>query len=347
MEYLNASSFLRDNPDIPVIDVRSPSEYTTGHITGARNIPLFTDEERASVGTIYVKSGRDEAMEKGLEYVGPKMKEIAVAAKKIAVGDQLKVYCWRGGMRSEKMSWLFELVGIKCFVLKGGIKAYRNQLLQDFAAIKNLIILQGSTGTGKTEILRRMQDMGEQVIDLEKVANHRGSAFGDVGLGEQPSSQQFQNDIHAGLLRMDQERRIWVESESLTIGKVYLPETLWEKMNQSMLVEIEIPREKRLERIVSEYGAFNREILIERTLKIQKRFGGNNVRDVVSLIREGNLDAAADLLLKYYDKSYRFSQEKYKGIKPAVIYSQTGDAAKNAELIINFVKNMSLQEWKK
>lgn len=347
MEYLDATSFIKDKSEIPMIDVRSPSEYAIGHITGAGNIPIFTDEERANVGTIYVQSGREEAIEKGLELVGPKLKEIAIAAKKIAVGDQLKVYCWRGGMRSEKMSWLFELVGIKCYVLKGGIKAYRNQLLQDFAEIKNLIILQGSTGTGKTEILRRMQAMGEQVIDLEKAANHRGSAFGDVGLGEQPSSQQFQNDIHAELIRMDRGRRIWVESESLTIGKVYLPETLWEKMNRSMLVEVEIPREKRLERIVAEYGAFNSEILIERTLKIQKRFGGNNVREVVGLIREGNLKAAADLLLKYYDKSYRFSQEKYKGIQPGIISSETGDATKNAELIINFVNEMSLQEWKK
>jgi tRNA 2-selenouridine synthase len=346
MEYLTASSFVRDKQEIPVIDVRSPSEYKIGHISGAYNIPIFSDSERASVGTIYKQSGREEAIEKGLEFVGPKLKEIATTAKKISIKDQLKVYCWRGGMRSEKMSWLFELVGIKCYVLQGGIKAYRQRLLQDFSEIRNLIILQGSTGTGKTEILRRMQEMGEQVIDLEKSANHRGSAFGDVGLGEQPSSQQFQNNIHAELTRMDPEKRIWVESESLTIGKVYLPETLWEKMNESILVELKIPRDKRLKRIVAEYGAFAKDVLVERTLKIQKRFGGNNVNEAVRLIGEGNLMDAADLLLKYYDKSYRYSQEKYKGLKPIVIRSDSGDALRNAELIINVVNEKSLQEWK-
>jgi tRNA 2-selenouridine synthase len=342
MEYLETVPFLTRNVDIPMIDVRSPAEFALGHIPGAFNIPIFSDEERSSVGTIYKQSGREDAIEKGLEFVGPKLKDLALLAKKLAYQEQLKVYCWRGGMRSEKMSWLFELVGIRCFVLKGGIKAYRQQLLQDFKQIKKLIILQGSTGTGKTEILRRMQEMGEQVIDLEKAANHRGSAFGDIGFGEQPSSQQFQNDLHEALVRMDPDKRIWVESESLTIGKVYLPETLWEKMNRSILVELEIPRKKRIERLVTEYGNFDRNILIDKTLKIQKRFGGNNVKKVVGLIEAGELTLAADLLLQYYDKSYRFSQEKYKGITPININSNSGDAAENAGLIIMKANEFSL-----
>ena len=347
MEYLNATSFLLNNTETPLVDVRSPSEYAQGHITGAVNIPIFNDLERESVGTIYKRSGREEAIEKGLEYIGPKLKKIAAEAKKIAYRDQLRVYCFRGGMRSEKMSWLFELVGIRCFVLQGGIKAYRQQLLEDFAGIKRLIILQGSTGSGKTEILQKMRKLGEQVIDLENAANHRGSAFGDVGLGDQPTSQQFQNDIHDALIRMDPDRRIWLESESLTIGKVYLPETLWETMNRSTLVEINIPRDKRIERIVTDYGHYDRELLIEKTKKIQKRFGGNNVKKVVGLIDEGKLAEAVDLLLHYYDKSYAFSQEKYKGANPIVIHSKTGDATVNASLIINKINGMSPEEWKK
>ncbi|MBR9999558.1 MAG: tRNA 2-selenouridine(34) synthase MnmH [Cyclobacteriaceae bacterium] len=342
MEYLETVPFLTRNVEIPMIDVRSPAEFALGHIPRAFNIPIFSDEERSSVGTIYKQSGREDAIEKGLEFVGPKLKDLALQAKKLAYQQELKVYCWRGGMRSEKMSWLFELVGIRCFVLKGGIKAYRQQLLKDFEQIKKLIILQGSTGTGKTEILRRMQEMGEQVIDLERAANHRGSAFGDIGFGEQPTSQQFQNDLHEALVRMDPDKRIWVESESLTIGKVYLPETLWEKMNRSILMELEIPRKKRIERLVTEYGNFDRNILIDKTLKIQKRFGGNNVKRVVGLIEAGELTLAADLLLKYYDKSYRFSQEKYKGITPIIINSNWGDAAENAGLIIMKANEFSL-----
>lgn len=335
MEYLEATTFIGEKKEIPIIDVRSPSEYEQGHIPGAINIPIFSDDERARVGTVYKQSGRENAIEQGLEFVGPKLKDLAMQGKKLALGDQLKVYCWRGGMRSEKMSWLFELMGINCYVLRGGIKAYRRQLLHDFDQIHKLYILQGSTGTGKTEILLKMQELGEQVIDLEKHANHRGSAFGDIGLGEQPTSQQFQNDLYQILNQLDMEKRIWVESESLTIGKVYLPETLWQKMNRSILVELVIPREKRIDRLVSEYGKFDQEVLIRSTMKIQKRFGGNNVKKVVRFIEEGHLHQAADLLLTYYDKSYTFSQEKYKDVKPITVQSQSGDAFENAKLILN------------
>ena len=340
MEYLEATAFLTYKTEIPIIDVRSPSEFEQGHIPGAINLPIFSDEERARVGTVYKQSGREPAIEQGLEYVGPKLKDLANRGKKYALKDQLKVYCWRGGMRSEKMSWLFELMGIRCYVLRGGIKAYRQQLLHDFDQIKKLCILQGSTGTGKTEILRRMQELGEQVIDLEKHANHRGSAFGDIGLGEQPTSQQFQNDLHQELIRMDLGRRIWVESESLTIGKVYLPETLWQKMNRSILVEVVIPREKRIDRLVREYGNFDREVLIRATLKIQKRFGGNNVKKVIEFIESGKLPQAADLLLKYYDKSYTYSQEKYKDARPLIVRSEYGDAVENAKLILEEVNHL-------
>jgi len=340
MEYLEATPFIREKKEIPLIDVRSPSEFSQGHIPGAINIPIFSDDERAQVGTVYKQSGRGNAIEQGLEYVGPKMKDLALEGKKCAYQDQLKVYCWRGGMRSEKMSWLFELVGIHCYVLQGGIKAYRRQLLRDFDQINKLYLLQGSTGTGKTEILWKMRELGEQVLDLEKHANHRGSAFGDIGLGEQPTSQQFQNDIHQSLIEMDKEKRIWVESESLTIGKVYLPETLWQKMNRSILVELVIPREKRIERLVREYGQFDREVLIGSSLKIQKRFGGDNVKKVIQFIEEGELHQAADLLLKYYDKSYTFSQDKYKDAKPITIRSQSADALENAKLILKEINHL-------
>lgn len=341
MEYLKTSTFLTEKTDIPIIDVRSPSEYDQGHIPGSFNVPIFSDEERAQVGTLYKKSGRENAIEKGLEYVGPKLKDLANQGKKYAFQDQLKVYCWRGGMRSEKMSWLFELVGIRCYVLKGGIKAYRQQLLHEFDRIRNLFILQGSTGTGKTEILQRMFDMGEQVIDLEKFAKHRGSAFGDIGFEEQPTSQQFQNDLYQTLIQMDLEKRIWVESESLTIGKVYLPETLWQTMNRSSLVELVIPREKRIDRLVNEYGSFDPEILMNATRKIQKRFGGNNVKKVIEFIQDGQLHHAVDLLLTYYDKSYTFSQEKYKDTDPILISSESGDALENAKLILRKVNHKS------
>ncbi len=342
MEYLEANTYLNIEPDIPLIDVRSPAEYAHGHISGAFNIPIFTDEERHLVGMVYKQQGRINAIEKGLELVGPKLNALAIQGKKIAKSKKMKVYCWRGGMRSEKMSWLFELVGIRCFVLKGGYKAYRNLLRDDFKQIKNLIIFQGSTGTGKTEILRKMQDMGEQVLDLEKIANHRGSAFGHIGMGVQPTSQQFQNDLHTSLKNMDPNKRIWIESESLTIGKVYLPESLWERMNNSTIVELIIPRTKRIDRLVEEYGSYEKEILEKATRKIEKRFGGNNVKQVINYLEVDDLSNAAILLLKYYDKSYTFSQAKYKNLNPVLIHSESGNAIHNAEIIINKINELNI-----
>ena len=334
MEYLSPKSFIHELPDIPVVDVRSPIEYKKGHITGAINIPIFSDEERSKIGTIYQQKGRIPAIEKGLEFVGPKMRSIADKARAIATKEKLKVYCWRGGMRSEKMSWLFELVGINCYVLKGGFKAYRNQLLHDFKELPKLIVLQGSTGSGKTDVLYELSQNGEQVIDLEKIACHRGSAFGDIGMEEQPTSLQFQNDLHNILLNLDQDKIIWIESESLSIGKVYLPETLWENINHAPAIELSIPKRARIKRIVQEYGKFKKDHLILATRKISKKFGPNNVKKVIELLNEDDLEGAATLLLDYYDKSYNFSQKKYKKQIAIVVKSNSGDPKVNAKKIM-------------
>jgi tRNA 2-selenouridine synthase len=320
--------------EIPIIDVRSPVEYYKGHITGAINIPIFSDDERSKIGSIYKQKGRIPAIETGLQFVGPKMNEIANEARKIAVNEQLKVYCWRGGMRSEKMAWLFELVGIACHVLKGGFKAYRNQMLEDLKDLPKLLVLQGPTGSGKTDVLSALSEMGEQVIDLEMLARHRGSAFGHIGMEKQPSSQQFQNDLYTETLKFNPSQRIWIESESMSIGKVYLPETLWESINQAPVIELSIPKKERIKRLVQEYGSFNRELLMLATKKISKKFGHNNVKEVLNFLNSGDFESAAGLLLDYYDKSYNHSQEKYKTGKPLIVESDTGDARMNANKVI-------------
>jgi tRNA 2-selenouridine synthase len=335
MEYLDPISFLHKLPDIPVVDVRSPVEYEKGHITGAINIPILSDEERTKIGTIYQQKGKIPAIEKGLELVGPKMRAIADNARSISEKGQLKVYCWRGGMRSEKMSWLFELVGISCHLLKGGFKAYRNQLLRDFKELPKLMVLQGQTGSGKTDVLFELSQMGEQVIDLEGLAHHRGSAFGHIGMEEQPTSLQFQNDLHNKLLTLDREKIIWIESESLSIGKVYLPETLWDNINRATVMELSIPKDERVKRLVEEYGKFDKKLLTDATLKISKKFGRNNVRQVLEFLHNDDLEGAASLLLNYYDRSYQFSQKKYKKRKALVVESDSGDPKINAEKLLN------------
>jgi tRNA 2-selenouridine synthase len=343
MEYTDPKSFISELPGIPLIDVRSPVEYNKGHITGAMNIPIFSDEERSHIGSLYKQKGSIPAIQKGLEFVGPRMKKLAEEARSFAVGEQLKVYCWRGGMRSEKMSWLFELVGLHCQVLKGGFKAYRNQLLEDFKNLDNLIVLQGPTGSGKTDVLTALSKKGEQVIDLEALAKHRGSAFGHIGMAEQPTSLQFQNDLHAEFMKLDKTRKIWIESESLSIGKVYLPETLWESLNNASVIELSIPEKVRIERLVEEYGKYDISDLQTSTRKIGKKFGYKNVQDVLNFLEKGDLRNAAELLLNYYDKSYNFSQNKYKAHKPFIVKSHSGDPEVNADKIFNSLKEIRLE----
>ena len=311
MEYLDSEHFLA-LPDIPLIDVRSPGEYAEGHIPGAINIPVFSDEERAFVGTSYKQKGRQQAISIGLDLVGPRLRALSDRAGHEAVDERLRVYCWRGGMRSAAMAWLFELSGISCFALQGGYKAYRRLALAESGNIPHLIVLEGATGSGKTEILRRMMQSGEQVIDLEGLARHKGSAFGGIGQPEQPTTMQFQNEIYQILRAFDRRKRIWVEGESMCIGKVCLPEGLWHAMNRSPRILIDVDRRVRARRLASEYGSADVEKLILATHRIARRFGGDRCRQVEELIIGGQLEEAAFNLLDYYDKTYQFSRASNK-----------------------------------
>jgi len=305
MIYQIPRTFCKIDSDIPIIDVRSPSEFEKGHIHGAFNIPLFSNEERHEIGIIFKNLGKLQAIEKGLGFVGPKMMLLAQRAKEISEHKKRRVYCWRGGMRSEKIAWLFELLGLDCTVLEGGYKAYRNLQIENYTQIKELIVLHGSTGCGKTEILTEFKKTGEQIIDLERLANHRGSAFGSLGnIKAQPSSQQFQNELHHALSSLDSEKRIWVEGESLSIGSVCLPDEFWQRMKKATVVEIKVDPKARIKRLVKEYGSFPKKDLRDSILKITKAFGNQNCKNAIQFLEEGQLEKTAGLLLKYYDQTY-------------------------------------------
>lgn len=311
MRTVEANEFVDLTKTWPVADVRSPAEFAAGHMPGAVNIALFTDAERAEVGTLYKQQGRDDAVNKGLEVVGPKMAALASQAKEVAQQGQLLVHCWRGGMRSNSMAWLFEQAGLKCTVLKGGYKAYRNFMLAEFSKANNLVVLDGPTGSGKTEILQHLRQLGEQVLDLEAMAAHRGSAFGSFGMGPQPTTQQFQNNVFHQLAQFNPERPVWVEAESLTIGRVYLPLPFWERMNQSPTVVLDVPRPVRAQRLVNTYGQISAHLLAEGIRKIADRFGGNRVKQALQLLEAGQLLEVALLLLEYYDGRYLFGRQKH------------------------------------
>ena len=339
MQILVPFEFLNQRKSIPIVDVRSPGEFAEGHITGAINIPIFDDDERAVVGTIYKKKGRVPAVEKGLEIVGPKMAQFVRKAISLATSGKLLIHCWRGGMRSESMAWLFERVGINCFILQGGYKAYRNYLLEKTGDIPHLIVIEGHTGTGKTEILQWFKTSGEQIIDLEGLANHKGSVFGGIGQLPQPTTQQFQNDLLDEILDFDKSKNVWIEGESQSVGRVFLPVPLWDSMNTAKCIELIVPRAARINRLVREYGTLEAQLMENAIRSLIKRLGDQKMKGILQVYVENNLYEVADKLLDYYDQTYMHSRNLYKR-KLTEIKLPDGQADSNAQIILQKTINL-------
>lgn len=292
---------------LPVIDVRSPGEYAHAHIPGAVSLPLFSDEERKVVGTIYKHQGKQKAIKVGLDYFGVKMRPMVewveeMLSKNGGEERSVVVHCWRGGMRSAGVAWLLDLYGFNVFTIVGGYKAYRRWALQQFEKQYDCRILGGYTGSGKSEILSQISKL-QAVVDLESLANHQGSAFGGIGRGAQPSQEMFENKLALALSSVE-NKKIWLEDESQRIGNCMIPNALWTTMRQSKVLFIEVPFEERLKRILADYGTRLQEKLVEATLRIQKRLGPNETKMVIQYLAEGNIEEGFRILLKYYDKLY-------------------------------------------
>lgn len=291
------------------MDVRSPGEFETGHIPGALSFPLFNDEERARVGTLYKQTGRLEAILTGLEITGPKMRRLVEQALQISEGKPLFIHCWRGGMRSANMALLLQSAGLQCSLLRHGYKAYRRLVRESIALPRNYRVLGGKTGSGKTEIIRALHHMGEQVIDLEALARHKGSAFGRLGELPQPSNEQFGNDLFRTLSTFDPNRTIWVEDESRMIGNVVLPTEFYMNYRRAPLMVIELPFEQRLHNLVQAYGQFSGEELSEAFKRIGKKLGGLLLKTALEGIENREVEKVATIALKYYDKAYAYGLE--------------------------------------
>lgn len=312
---LMVNDFLKQSEEGVIVDVRTPAEFNQGHITGAVNIPLFSDEERVIIGTLYKKQGKDVAVEKGLEFVGPKMASFVKEAKKIAQEKTIFIYCWRGGMRSGSMAWLFRTAGLKVKRLTGGYKAYRTSFLEDVLTRGwKMIVLGGPTGCGKTEILHRLKEQHEQVLDIEGLANHKGSAFGALGQMEQPTTEQFVNLLHVALRNMDPALPVWCEGESISIGRVYIPKELYEIMQNSPFIYLTLPVELRLNRLMDEYGKFDISELTDSFKRIERRLGGQHAKAAIEYLQNGNIREAARIALSYYDKSYNRAISEHRNI---------------------------------
>lgn len=301
---LKADAFLKQSHLLTILDVRSPSEFIQGHITGAFNLPLFTDEERAKVGIRYKNSGRDFAVKLGLQIIGPKLSWLAEEAQRLAPARNVLLHCWRGGMRSESMAWLLQLSGFEVQLLDGGYKAYRSYIRGQLALPAKLIVLGGLTGSGKSAVLKQLAICGQQVLDLETLANHKGSVFGGLGQSDQPTTGQFENNIYPVWEAFDLSKTIWVEDESRAIGSVNIPEILFYTMMKSPIAVMEVPSEIRVERLVKEYAGMPAQGLIDALMHIKDSLGGTATSEALVALRNGEFHVVARLALVHYDRLY-------------------------------------------
>lgn len=333
IESIDIEKFITLAKDCPMLDVRSPQEFSHAHIPGAISVPLFSDEQRKIIGTAYKQQGRQVAVDHGLRYFAERMKIIPTETLQIS-NNWLKhknpatashptflVHCWRGGMRSEAVAWLLSLYGYKVYLLKGGYKSYRNWTLKQFEKNYSLKILGGFTGSGKTEVLKEMQQKGKKTIDLEKLAKHKGSAFGALGEEAQPSQEMFENLLAWQLAELDGNTKtdpdsIWLEDESRHIGVVNIPKPFWDQMRNSNLYFLEIPFEDRLQHIVASYSIFDKKDLVTSVMKIQKKLGGLETKNAINYLLENKVTESFSILMNYYDKLYAKALSNRENIEP-------------------------------
>ena len=302
----------------PLIDVRSPGEYYKGHMPNSINIPLFDNDERSIIGTIYKKEGRKKAVIEGLKFFEKKMELLldnlfmSIDSYKTIPNKNneffIRIYCSRGGMRSQSIAWLLEKYKLNPITLKGGYKIYRRWVLDSFSKKLNIVVIGGKTGTGKTRLLSLLEKYKYQTIDLEGFACHRGSTFGGLGMKEQPSNEQFENKIAEKLNSFISINKIFVEAESSNIGKCKIPHEFFNQMKASRRIEILRSESNRLEELIDTYSFFSKEELQESVLRIKKRLGPQRTKIALESINNEKWDEVCKSVLDYYDRCYEYEK---------------------------------------
>lgn len=332
-ESLGIEDFLKDSENCLTIDVRAPLEYHKGHVPGAVNIPLFENAERAEIGTLYKIKGKEEAVMRGFEIVAPKLAEFIKKAKSNSTNNEAFVYCFRGGMRSNSFAWLLNTAGLKTKIMEGGYKAFRNYALKYFNEPQKIMLLGGATGSGKTELLQELKKH-IQVIDLEGIAHHKGSAFGSIGQLPQNPQQVFENNLFFEFRKLNTKELVLLEDESMNIGYNKLPYPLWLQMKEAPILKLLMPFELRVNRLVREYGNAPVEQLIKSVQNISSQLGPNNCKMCIELLQAGNMAEVARITLKYYDKAYEYNHQKKETKKIIEIKTDTDKITVNAKKII-------------
>lgn len=339
LNLLTIDEYLNEFSNVPLIDVRSPGEFNQAHIPGAISIPLFTNEERAAIGTVYKRRSREEAMALGYDFVEPKREHLFNQSKAASSSKGIAIHCWRGGMRSRLFAEYLVQHGLQnVYLIEGGYKAYRRSLIASFERTHCLYSLGGYTGSGKTEILHEIKKLGQQVVDLEGYACHKGSAFGGIGETCQPTTEQFENRLFAEWRTFDPSQPIWIEDESRTIGSVVLPSSLFAAMRAQPVCFINIPRDERTKFLVNRYGSYPKEQLAAAFDRITKKLGGQNAQHALELLEKGDLEAATNIALYYYDKLYEKGVSRRDASLVFELPLQTVDPVQNAQLILKHVE---------
>lgn len=324
-----------------LIDVRSPGEHQSGHIPGSVNIPLFSDDERAHVGTTYKTLGPEEAYHIGMDYVRPKLNAFIHEVKRLAdLRTSLFIHCWRGGQRSAAFAQHLRNHGFEnVSTIEGGYKAYRQYVLSQLSIVDTLVVIGGYTGSGKTAVLKALSEIGEQVIDLEELAAHKGSAFGQLKNRQQPTTEQFANNLFQVIKDMDLSRRIWVEDESVAIGQVRIPQEFFSCMRKAPILFMDIQRKVRALHLVKDYADLGQESLIESIGKISRKLGGQNAKEAIEKVIDKDYESAAGICLGYYDRLYDKGLIQRMALVQKIQLSNT-NTDQNAQLLLDFCNKM-------
>ena len=334
----------------PLIDVRSPDEYYKGNMPNSINIPLFDNEERSVIGKKYKEYGREKAIIKGLEFLSNNIDKIVnqlfeaidfYKSNNLYANLEeirLKIYCARGGMRSQSIAWLLDKYNLKTITLKDGYKSYRKTNLESFNKKWKIILIGGKTGTGKTKLLKLLGDNDYQIIDLEGLACHRGSTFGGIGMNKQPTNEQFENLIADKLNAFNKNQKIYIEAESASIGKCKIPHELFNQMKNAERIEIIKSESNRLDELIKTYSIYDEEDLTAAVLRIKKRLGPQRTKVAIDSIKNKDWASVCKSVLEYYDKCYE--HEKI-GISSIRFLNMTDilDNQKSLKIIINFIEN--------
>lgn len=330
-----------------VIDVRSPGEFARESIPGAVNIPLFSDSERAQVGTMYKQEGQAAAQWLGMQIVSPKMDALmqAIRQRGEEQGEPPTIFCWRGGMRSRAMATFATFSGLRVRRLQGGYRAYRQHVLETIEPYELQVpvyLLHGMTGVGKTELLARLENKGVPVIDLERMAGHRGSVFGHIGKGKPANQKMFDARLFETLRKYKDAPFFVMEAESKRIGNAILPSFLMQAKEQAVHIQLTAPLEVRVQRIYDEYvtpyswrSDFAEKVELAYT-SIARRMPTEQAALLREALRAKDYRSAiASLLVYYYDPRYENKQSDYvKEIQYQLDATDLNDTAMQIQSLI-------------